>query len=962
MRWNTSITSCFNMFKNLDKIKTIKFSYFNVSNIIDMSSMFYSCSSLLSIDFNDFNTSLVTKMNNMFYSCKQLKYLNLDNFDTSNVIDMSYMFNLCNNLISLNLNNFNTSSVTYMNKMFYCCYNLTNLNLANFDTSSVIDMNSMFFNCSNLKTLNLINFNTSSVEDMRKMFYGCSNLTNLNLKNFDTSNVNNMKNMFGLCNNLLSLDLNNFDTSSVTDMSNMFFYCTKLISLDIDNFVTSSVKDMSNMFYNCNNLKTLNLNNFNTSSVTKIDYMFNGCNDNLIYCINNETLVSKIASLLLNFEKNCSYILSLKKINDDYSLINHNFSNVSNFSENENIPYLNIQIDKVIIDCSSNDLYNGKCKINNNINDKDDFINNIKNKIINDSTNKFISNVIGGDKKDLMIKDNNTLYQITSSDNQNNNKYNNISSIILGECEDILKKEYKIDNNQPLLIFKIDYFQPDSLIPIIGYEVFHPITKEKLDLRLCKEALINFNIPVSFDENNLFKYDPENQYYQDECYPSTTDNGTDILLNDRQNEFNDNNMSICENNCSFKEYDNETKKVNCECKIKSKELVISELMNQTDILSYNFTDNGQSYNILTMKCYYTLFTKEGLYKNIGSYILLFTIILLLISSIIFCNCGYHFLEHEIKEIIEFKEENIKENNNQKIDIKETMIINDKKITKSKQPKNGKKKKRRISSKVNEMSSNSSSIINVNKFINNNISEKNLKINAESMNLINYNDYELNSLSYIDALKYDKRTFKNYYISLIKVKHPLLFSFCPNNDYNSTIVKIDLFFLPFTIYYFINTLFFDESTIHKIYEDEGIYNFAYLIRYIAYSFIISHTIVTIIKYFALSERNIYEVKSEKSLDKAKDKVPKVKRTLLIKYICFYCLSLLLLAFFWYYFSSFGAVYQNTQIHLIKNIIISFSFSLIYPFVINFIPCILRIYSLKELNRECMYKTSRIFQLI
>ena len=122
------------------------------------------------------------------------------------------------------------------------------------------------------------------------------------------------------------------------------------------------------------------------------------------------------------------------------------------------------------------------------------------------------------------------------------------------------------------------------------------------------------------------------------------------------------------------------------------------------------------------------------------------------------------------------------------------------------------------------------------------------------------------------------------------------------------------------------------------------------------------IVTIIKYFALSERNICEIKREKSLEKAKDMRMKVKRALFIRYICFYSLSLLLLAFFWYYFSSFGAVYQNTQIYLIKNIMISFGFSLIYPFFINFIPSILRIYSLKELNRELIYKISRIFQLI
>ena len=145
-----------------------------------------------------------------------------------------------------------------------------------------------------------------------------------------------------------------------------------------------------------------------------------------------------------------------------------------------------------------------------------------------------------------------------------------------------------------LLIFKIDYFKPNSLIPIIGYEIFHPVTKEKLDLNICKNQLVNFNIPVSIDENNLFKYDPNNEYYVDECYPYTTESGTDILINDRQDEYNNNNLSICENNCTFKGYESETKKSICECGIKSKQIVISEIIEQNDILYNNFTKKGES--------------------------------------------------------------------------------------------------------------------------------------------------------------------------------------------------------------------------------------------------------------------------------------------------------------------------------------------------------------------------------
>ena len=192
----------------------------------------------------------------------------------------------------------------------------------------------------------------------------------------------------------------------------------------------------------------------------------------------------------------------------------------------------------------------------------------------------------------------------------------------------------------------------------------------------------------------------------------------------------------------------------------------------------------------------------------------------------------------------------------------------------------------------------------------------------------------------------------------------MFSFIPTKDYNTMIIKLCLFFLFFSIYYSINTLFFNEATIHKIYEDEGSYNFGYLLPQILYSFVISHIFTTIIKFAFLSERNIMEIKREKVLQNAKEKVEKVKRNIIIKYIIFFVAGILFLIFFWYYLSSFGAVYQNSQIYLIKNTFISLAVGLLYPFIINIIPATLRICSLndKNQNKEMLFKISKYLQFI
>ena len=75
-----------------------------------------------------------------------------------------------------------------------------------------------------------------------------------------------------------------------------------------------------------------------------------------------------------------------------------------------------------------------------------------------------------------------------------------------------------------------------------------------------------------------------------------------------------------------------------------------------------------------MKCYYILFTKDGILTNYGCYMLIFITITFAILSIFFYKCGYLSLEDNIKEIIETKEEEYK-NRNKNINIKEAIDNN-----------------------------------------------------------------------------------------------------------------------------------------------------------------------------------------------------------------------------------------------------------------------------------------------
>ena len=237
-----------------------------------------------------------------------------------------------------------------------------------------------------------------------------------------------------------------------------------------------------------------------------------------------------------------------------------------------------------------------------------------------------------------------------------------------------------------------------------------------------------------------------------------------------------------------------------------------------------------------------------------------------------------------------------------------------------------------------------------------ITEKKLITNEE------YNDYEMNNLPYEEAIKIDKRTYWEYYLSLIKTKELLIFSFYLSTDYNLRTIKINLFFLTFALNLTVNACFFNDSTMHKIYQDEGSYNFLYQLPQIIYSLLITVLVKTILSMLSLTEKSIVKLKQEKKIDV--NEFTKVNKCLKIKLIIFFALEFVFLLLFWYYLSCFCALYKNTQVHLIKDTLTSFALSLFYPFVLNLIPGLFRISSIKkkDKNSKCLYKTSQLLQLI
>ena len=167
-------------------------------------------------------------------------------------------------------------------------------------------------------------------------------------------------------------------------------------------------------------------------------------------------------------------------------------------------------------------------------------------------------------------------------------------------------------------------------IPKIEYEVYYPLYNEtlfQLDLSVCKNTKISISIPINISLDDLDLYNSSSGLYNDICNTLTTNSGTDKCLKDRRNEFIDKNLTVCEENCIFIDYDNTTKKAICSCYTKINLPIISEVKINKNLLLSNFKDINNIGNFKMLKCFYLILQKNNIFKNSSNYLILLIILI-----------------------------------------------------------------------------------------------------------------------------------------------------------------------------------------------------------------------------------------------------------------------------------------------------------------------------------------------
>ena len=259
---------------------------------------------------------------------------------------------------------------------------------------------------------------------------------------------------------------------------------------------------------------------------------------------------------------------------------------------------------------------------------------------------------------------------------------------------------------------------------------------------------------------------------------------------------------------------------------------IADMKIDKDKLLENFKDIKNIINFELLKCHERLFSKEGIINNYGCYLILVIIFFHILSIFIFCISNFSVIEKKImsiasklnknqstvgkeiqkiskipdKKIIIFRPKLGK--NTEKVNFGKNKLIQISAIKNNPIKKSTAKKDKLNISLSKERIMDNSIIKNDNikniAIKNNQIKNRNLKnkINPKTIikekasigikeNFKNFIDEEINGLPYNIAVKFDKRSYCEYYGSLIKTQHNLICVLFNNADYNSGIVKIDL---------------------------------------------------------------------------------------------------------------------------------------------------------------------------
>ena len=602
------------------------------------------------------------------------------------------------------------------------------------------------------------------------------------------------------------------------------------------------------------------------------------------------------------------------------------------------------------------------------------------------SENTFVE--ITNEKKDKLLDNDGTLAKID-----------------LGECGEKIRESLRGSTegytNQPLIILKYGVSSNVIYENYVVYEIYNPITHAKIDI---SEICANLNVGVYIDtkmsksvsksveemvDQGYNPFDPNDKFYREICTPYDSTDGTDVLLDQREEYFLSNlNTIACADNCKTSSYPLDSRYLKCDCPVEN-EVTLDIKHFSGDNVVKSFKSTLKNSNWRAMNCYKLVFDKDIFGKNAGSILTLILFIIYVGFFVYYIFEGITPLQDTVAGMMSEADDNKEEaEKNAQDKEKSPAVISFKNPPKKSNSENEDNKDKKSSGTIIDKKENDIQIVSEgsDKKERASVTDKDLSkihikkdsIYTEEVNLYrrketekedneekykDLDDFQLNNLEYVEACKYDKRTFLKTYWSVLKREHIILFTFVSRNDHNLFYVKIERFIFLLCTQLFMNGLFFIDDSMHKTTKSKD-YNFVQQLPKIIFSLICTHVIEVFLCYLSMTDTVIYEIKDLSKRKHTEQIIAEKINTMKKKLIAYFIVTLVLFIFYWYFVSAFCAVFQNTQKAYLLDFLIGTIIGFADPFIIYLLKVALRYLSLAKLKDRkgaIVYKISDLIPI-
>ena len=576
------------------------------------------------------------------------------------------------------------------------------------------------------------------------------------------------------------------------------------------------------------------------------------------------------------------------------------------------------------------------------------------------------------------------------------------------------------DNIIIALIEKLNFKKKSTTV----FSFYHPITGEKIDIgTICSDEQVTVKESVLYQLNNskvdlesalfLVKqgidiFNISHEFYNDICFIFDSPNGKDITLKDRMLTYYPN-ITLCDDGCINNGVNLTSMESLCECKVNN--LINNDLLND-DLFGEAFGGIANllsSSNILVLQCYKQVFVKKNIFKNVGSYIVFGITGVQIICSILFFSLDmvkiFKYIYNLTEVFIKYAKKKAKNKsfniNNSTESAPPKKDEKYKSKTKNKDIKNKSRNfkgfkilpynydstKNKLGNQKDLSYLTKSSSKNVvtnssfrkdttndievynykeimNEFTHNTNTDKSQKNLVEDIDMKEYLKPEFDEMEYDDAIKYDNRTFCEYYWDRLKDKQIIINTFCNKENLKPITIKIILLLLNIELYFVVNGLFYSEEYISGLFysnEEETFFSFLKRsIERLLYTTVVGVIVESLIEFIFLDENRIKRIfKREKdNFVHLKFEIFQIIRNIKKRFIIFIILCFIIALFSWYYANCFNNAYPGIKTEWVKSSIVIMVIMQILPIITGFIESILRTLSFK-CKSETLFEIKKYF---